>query len=212
MFVIIADQVASRSDDDRVAGALEGLTSRFGDDLTLPPERTAGDELQLLTADARTALEAALLLLRDEHWRVGIGLGVVRTPLPESVREARGQAFLAARAAIETAEKRATRCAVRSAEGDDDRVSDLGALVDLLITQRARWSEQGWELHDLLERGDTQADAAERIGITPQAASKRARAAGLRLDADARAALTRLLADADREQTAPGPTPEDYAA
>lgn len=198
MFVIIADQIDSRHDDDRVADALSALQERYGDRLALPPERTAGDELQLLTADADTVLDAALQLLREEHWRVGIGLGPVRAPLPESVREARGPAFVAARGAIETAERRATRCALRSPEIDDERAADLGALIDLLLTQRARWSEQGWELHDLLEEGDTQADAAERIGISPQAASKRARAAGLRLDADARGALARLLADLDR--------------
>lgn len=201
MFVIIADQVDSSHDDDRVDGALDELNEHFGGALAAPPERTAGDELQLLTADAATALEALLLLLRGDHWRVGLGLGAVREPLPESVREARGPAFVAARAAVEAAEKRQTRCAVRGPAGDDDRVADLGALVDLLLSQRARWSEQGWELHDLLEGGDTQADAAERIGITPQAASKRARAAGLRLDGEARGALTRLLADADRDIT-----------
>ncbi|KRF32504.1 SatD family protein [Yonghaparkia sp. Soil809] len=212
MFVIIADQIDSRHDDDRVAGAISEIEHEHGDDLALPPERTAGDELQLLTASAEAALEIALRLLRDEHWRVGIGLGSVRTPLPESVREARGPAFLAARAAVEAADKRPTHCAVRGSSGDEDRVADLGALVDLLLTQRARWSEQGWEMHDLLEGGDTQADAAERIGITPQAASKRARAAGLKLDAEARASLSRLLADADRSQSAIGPTSEDSAA
>lgn len=211
MFVIIADQIDSRHHDDRVAGALGDLHDRFGATLVLPPERTAGDELQLLTADAETALEAALLLLRDEHWRVGLGLGVVRAPLPSSVREARGPAFVAARTAVEAAEKRPTRCAVRGPADEDETVADLGALVDLLLTQRARWSEQGWEMHDLLEGGDTQADAAERIGITPQAASKRARAAGLKLDADARAALARLLAAADRAQTST-PVLEDSPA
>lgn len=211
MFVIIADQIDSRHDDDRVAGALRDLHERYAATLLLAPERTAGDELQLLTDDAETALEAALLLLRDEHWRVGLGVGDVRTPLPQSVREARGPAFVAARSAVDAAERRPTRCAVRGLADEDQAVADLGALIDLLLTQRARWSEQGWEMHDLLEGGDTQADAAERIGITPQAASKRARAAGLKLDADVRAALARLLAAADRVQTR-SPAPEDSFA
>lgn len=202
MFVIIADRNGNRPDRDPVEDALRELAARYADRLALAPERTAGDELQLLTDDAETALEAALMLLRDEHWRVGVGVGSVRTPLPASVREARGDAVTAARGALNAAAKRPTRCAVRGSNGNGDRVGDLGSLIDLLLSQRARWSEQSWELHDLLAAGDTQADAAERIGITPQAASKRARAAGLRLDGDVREALARLLADTDHERTA----------
>ena len=202
MFVVIADQTCGRHDQDHIEDALRELAARFAETLALPPERTAGDELQLLTDDAETALEAALMLLRDERWRVGIGVGSVRTPLPASVREAHGEAFTAARAALITAAKRPMHCAVRGTTANGDRVSDLGSLIDLLLSQRARWSEQGWELHDLLAGGDTQADAAERIGITPQAASKRARAAGLRLDTDVREALARLLGDADQERAA----------
>lgn len=191
MFVIIADQVDSRHDRDHVDEAIGMLTARFGDRLVLPPERTAGDELQLLVADGATALAATLALLRDDHWRAGLGLGAVLEPLPAGVREAGGPAFIAARAAVEAAERRPLRCAVRGEAGAED----LGALVDLLLAQRSRWSAQGWELHDLLERGLTQGEAAAELGITPQAASKRARAAGLRVDAEARTAIGRLLDD-----------------
>jgi len=193
VFVIIADQVDSRHDRDHVDDAIGMLTARFDDRLTLHPERTAGDELQLLVADGSTALAATLALLRHDHWRTGIGVGAVSEPLPSSVRQASGPAFLAARSAIEAAERRPHRCAVRGDGADAPAAADVGALVDLLLTQRARWSAAGWELHDLLEEGRTQADAAEMLGITPQAASKRARAAGLRVDADARASLGRLL-------------------
>ena len=203
-FVLIADQIGSRGDVDRVAGALDALTTRFGPRYALAPERTAGDELQALTDDPACALETALHLLRSPHWRVGLGVGAVRLPLPPSVREASGSAFTSARAAVERAATRSTRFAAVGAESLTDPVHDWGALVDLLLAQRARWSEQGWELHDLLERDLTQAEAAAQLGITPQAASKRARAAGLRIDADARRALARLM-------TQVGATVEDLA-
>ena len=205
MYVLIADQVGSRGDVDRVAGALDELTERFGTRYTLAPERTAGDELQALTDDAACALESALHLLRSPHWRVGIGVGSVRLPVPPSVREASGPAFTSARAAVERAATRSTRFAAVGAEHLADPVHDWASLVDLLLTQRARWSAPGWELHDLLEQGLTQAEAAMRLGITPQATSKRARAAGLRIDTDARRALPRLLAHV-------GATVEDPAA
>ncbi len=204
MYVLIADQIGSRDDVDRVAGALDVLTTRFGPRHTLAPERAAGDELQALTGDAACALETALALLRSPHWRVGIGAGEVRLPLPPSVREASGSAFTSARAAVERATTRSTRFAAVGSEPLADPVHDWGALIDLLLTQRARWSAPGWELHDLLDDGLTQAEAAERLGITPQAASKRARAAGLRIDVDARRALARLMTHVGATVESPG--------
>ncbi|MDO9590406.1 MAG: DNA-binding protein [Microcella sp.] len=205
VFVLIADQVGSRDDVDRVAGALDGLTERFGPQYLLAPERTAGDELQAITGDAACALESSLHLLRSAHWRVGIGVGAVRLPLPPSVRESSGTAFTSARAAVERATTRSTRFTAVGSETLAERVHDWGALVDLLLTQRARWSAPGWELHDLIDGGLTQGEAAAQLGITPQAASKRARAAGLRIDSDARRALARLM-------TQVGATVEDPAA
>lgn len=206
MFVIIADQVGSRTDSDRVAGALDGLVERYGAHYPLAPERTAGDELQAMTGHASTALESALYLLRQRHWRVGIGVGTVRAPLPTSIREASGPAFACAREGIEAAARRTTRFAIVAPGLAAARGEQAGALIELLLTQRARWSEAGWQLHDLLEQGMTQADAAEQLGVTPQATSKRARAAALRIDADARRALTALLADLNA--TVEEPTPE----
>ncbi len=195
MFVIIADQIGSATDTDRVGGALDELAARFGDRYPLAPERTAGDELQAMSHDAATALETALHLLRSPHWRVGFGIGAVRLPLPSSIREAAGPAFVAARAAIERAARRPTRWAAVGADASAQRGEQLGTLVELLLVHRARWSTAGWQLHDLLEAGLSQADAAEHLGVTPQATSKRARAAGLRVDAEARRSLTALLDD-----------------
>ena len=45
--------------------------------------------------------------------------------------------------------------------------------------------------------GSTQADAAKHLGITPQAASKRARAAAIRAEIAAVLPLERLLASTD---------------
>ena len=48
----------------------------------LPADRTAGDEIQAATEDARTALAIVLHLTRDGNWSVGLGIGDVRTPCP----------------------------------------------------------------------------------------------------------------------------------
>jgi hypothetical protein len=196
MFAITADQVDSRNGRDHVEHGLQ-LVAGIGDDrLVLPPERTAGDELQLITEDPATALDIVLALARERDWSVGVGIGDIRDPLPDSVRAATGTALINAREAVEAAKRRPSRVAI---VGDPDRTPDaaaLQAMLDLLLHLRERRSDEGWELFDLLERGLTQADAASRLQITPQAASKRAHAGGLKLDAAARAGLVSLLSAA----------------
>jgi len=193
MFVITADQVDSRHGRDLVDDALTRIAKAAGDRLALPPDRTAGDEVQALTAEPGAALDVALALLRTGAWSVGIGVGAVQTPLPEATRAARGDAFIAARAAIDEAKRRPTRFA--AAGGDAATVAQ--PLVELLLQLRERRSAPGWELFDLMEQGLSQRDAARRLGITPQAASRRAQAAGIRLDQAARPALMSVLAAAD---------------
>ena len=97
MFAITADQVDSRHGADLAEDALALIAATGADRLVLPPDRTAGDEVQALTGDASTALAIALALLRTGSWSVGIGIGAVETPLPEATRAARGPAFIAAR-------------------------------------------------------------------------------------------------------------------
>lgn len=199
MFVITADQVGSRDRADLVPAAIAALDDRFGGALALPVDRNAGDEVQALTDDAGTALQIALHLTRNAQWSVGLGCGTVREPLPEATREATGEAFLAAREAVTRAKRTATRFAVRSLAAPV-QAEDAQALIDLLLTLRAARSSAGWELYDLVAEGLTQAEAGARIGITPQSASDRARAAGLRVELAAVPALTRLLATLDSAQ------------
>lgn len=197
MYVITADQIDSRHHRDRVETALRALRDALGHRLALPPDRTAGDELQVLTADAGAALDAVLLLARTGVWSIGVGIGDVDEPLPDDTRAATGGAFYAARDAVEAAKTRQDRFALVVQPGRHRRTEDVDPLVALMLLQRARRSAEGWELADLLADGGTQRAAAERLGISPQAVSKRAGAAALRLDDAARAALVRLLEDAD---------------
>ena len=105
MFVITADQRASRSNRDLVPAALADVQRLVGDRLAAAAERTVGDEIQLATEDPVAALQIALHLVREEAWSVGVGVGPVEEPLPRQVREARGEAFLHARTAVERAQE-----------------------------------------------------------------------------------------------------------
>lgn len=197
MFVITADQVRSRSTTDRVGKTVAELNRRYRDQLVLPADRTAGDELQLLVADGTDALQICLLLSRDAGWSIGCGVGSVNRPLGAGVRESAGGAFVAARAAVDRAKKRPTRFALVH-ESETEAATDAQSLLDLLLILRSRRSAEGWELYDLLETGLTQAEAAARLGITPQAASKRALVAELRTERAAVTPLARVLERLDR--------------
>ena len=214
MYVITADQVDSRSRPDIVAETVDDLNRRYSGRLALPVDRNAGDEVQALTASADAAVDLTLELTRHGAWSVGLGIGAVRTPLPRETREAAGDAFIAAREAVTRAKRAPTRFAAESrvsaaataAQFDAAQAaSDVEALLNLLLTIRAGRSEAGWELYDLIVSGLTQAEAGARLGITPQSANDRARAASLRVELAAVPALTRLVERADGD---PGATAE----
>ncbi|MGO1236434.1 MAG: DNA-binding protein [Microbacterium gubbeenense] len=185
MFVITADQHGSRTGEDLVPDALEDITRLAGSALLLPPERTAGDEIQALIDDAGAALTVALTLTRGGQWSVGIGIGEVEDPLPRDVRAARGSAFIAARDAVDAAKKAPTRIAVSD--------PDAEALVRLLVELRDRRTDEGWEAYDLLARGLTQREAAGELGISEGAVSRRVSAAGIRAEEAALPALAKVL-------------------
>ena len=192
MIVITADQVDSRSTPDRAFDALGWINTDFAEHLVLAADRTAGDEIQLLVDNGRAAIDIVLALTRSGRWSVGLGFGLVRQPLGASIRESTGDAFVAARSAVDRAKKKQSRFAVAT-EPAIAEARDLEALVDLLLILRARRSPQGWQMHDLVTRGLSQADAAIEIGITPQSASKRARAADLKAESAAIAPFARLV-------------------
>ncbi len=213
MFVITADQIGSRNGPDLAGEARDLIENRYGRSLSLPADRTAGDEIQMLTEDAATTLAIVLGLTREKVWSVGVGCGSVRMPLPEATREATGSAFYAAREAVERAKKKnPTRFALRTGAQAEEEITpgiwptaqDAEALIDLLLATRTRRSEAGWELYDLLESGLTQQEAAARLGITPPSASSRARAADLKIERLSIGALTRLLGTLDEQTTTNG--------
>ena len=193
MFVLTVDQRGSSRSTDRVAAMLarfEALPIR------LAFERTAGDEFQGLLDDALSVVDATLDLVRDGNWHVGIGIGAVETPLPESTRAARGQAFERAREAVEAAKRRPQHLAVRGPDGD--ATADADALLTLTAAMVERRSRAAWEAIDLLSDGLSAAEAAVTLGISRQAVGQRLSVGLYHQELAVRPALARLLARADR--------------
>ncbi len=198
MFIITADQIDSRHQEDLAGPAVTDLNERYRERIALPVDRNAGDEIQALTADASTALAIIADLTRSGHWSVGCGVGHVRTPLPANTREASGPGFIAARAAVERAKGLHSRFALESESPHD--ASGVEALIELLLLIRARRTAEGWELFDLVAGGLTQTAAAKALGITPQAASQRARTAAVRAEIAAVPALADALSRLDARE------------
>lgn len=94
------DQRGSRERTDgvpEVLDILDRVESRLGF------ERTIGDEVQGVLDSAEQVTLAVRLLAAQAGWHIGIGIGSVDTPLPRSTAEGRGEAFYAARRAVEAA-------------------------------------------------------------------------------------------------------------
>src|ERR1700753_1719559 len=129
MFVMTADQVGSRASADAVEGVLDTIRTIGQERLTMGPERTVGDEVQVATRDSRCLMDLVLALTRLGEWSVGCGVGEVESDHATSVRGARGPAFIVARDAVEAAKKRPTRFALRASQPQAVDAGDAQALI-----------------------------------------------------------------------------------
>lgn len=201
VWVVNVDQRRSRREPDRVEEVLDLTRSLPG--VVLAFERTAGDEVQGLLAEpsAVTELVAGLARLdaarrlEEPGWRIGIGLGDVEDRTVASTREARGSAYLSARQAIDDAARAPAHLALRSARTDDVAPGHLAeAALILFRTLLTRRTDKGWEVVDAMADGATQAQVAERLGVSESAVSQRLGRAGWREGVRGAELVTSLLA------------------
>ena len=106
-----------------------------------------------------------------------------------------------ARAALERARSHPDRVVVRGA--DPVSAARAGAVLAVLADVARRRTAPGWEVVDRLAAGATQAGAARALGVTRQAVSQRAVAAGWRHERD----LAPLVADLLAARSDPAPAP-----
>jgi hypothetical protein len=201
MFVITADQIDSRHDRDRASDMIAELVRRHAEAFTLPPDQTSGDEIQLLVGTAADAFAVVLDLNRTGFWTTGLGIGPVRAPLPASTRQATGDAFIAARAAVTRAKRTEAKFALEAppstGTAGHPSAAEVEALVTMLLLLRQRRSNEGWEAVDLLENGLAQTDIARTLGISTAAVSQRVKSAQWKVERAAHPALVRLLDNLD---------------
>lgn len=177
MFVVTIDQRSSSRQPDRVPELLRVLERADGVDIVLAAERTVGDEVQLVVADAASAVAVVEICTRLGGWTVGIGVGDVEQPMPASTREARGAAFVSAREAVERAKRSPARVAV-SGGADPYAAERSESALWLLVAVQGRRTERGWQVVDAVRRAGNQRAAAEELGVSVQSVSQVLRAAG----------------------------------
>lgn len=199
MFALTLDQRRSRQTADGVPALLRRLD---GTPTVRGFERTVGDEVQALVDDPVTAVDVVVLVARAQRWWVGVGVGDVETPLPTSVRAARGPALYAARTAVERAARCTAGVALDVGTGRDEAAgTDAETALQVLARLVADRSTDGQQAVDVLERHTTQRAAAQELGITPQAMSARLQVARRDDEQRLRDLAARLLARADGAAT-----------
>jgi hypothetical protein len=172
---------------DRVPDTLASLAD-VG--MLRPFERTAGDEFQGVLDDPAGLATVAERLLREGDWNIGIGVGAVDRPLPDSTRAGRGAAFVHARAAVTGAKSAPWRLRVA---GDSPGVRGLETALWLWAALLHRRTPRGWEVADLVDAGASYEQVARRLGVTQSAISQRAQAAGIVEGRRARELVTDLV-------------------
>ncbi|GAA1358144.1 hypothetical protein GCM10009636_30490 [Arthrobacter koreensis] len=208
MFVLTIDQKDSRKTADRVPELLNLLGS---EELELPFERTVGDEVQGVASSADAAVNAALAALRQGGWSVGIGVGTVGRPLPASSREAGGEAFIAARAAVDRAKKTGDRppLAVAAAPEAGEEAAEAAAHAEAVLVLIAGLvcgrSEAEWRILEHVDphKWGAQSAAARMLGVSSQAVSNAVQRAKWQEEWAARPAAAVLLDRADRAAGSP---------
>lgn len=186
-WAVTVDQRHSRRDTDRVEEALALTVGLPG--IVLAFDRTAGDEIQgLLSGGAgivRLLTDLAWLDatagLDEPGWRIGIGLGDVENILIDTTRAARGSAYIGARQAVDDASRAPAHLALRTTDPADRRAGELAeaALILLRVLLTGR-TVKGWEVVDAMATGASQAQVAQRLGVTESAVSQRLARAGWR--------------------------------
>lgn len=196
MFVVTADQRGSRGGQDLVPALIDQLrpwAREHAEVIELPLERTVGDEVQILLSSAEAAVDLSIRLIAAEHWAVGIGAGAVEQPLGPSSRESSGEAFYLARTAVERAKGRSEPAPVVIEGADDDAAASATAVLQLLASTIRRRSEGGQQAAELKLKGMTQTSIAAELEVSPQAVSKRLRAAMAEEELRVRPVIAQLL-------------------
>lgn len=187
LIAVIGDMVQSRalSAHDRARAQREFtelvklLNQRFRRGIASKFVVTIGDEFQGLLHTAEVIPELIWTVEADyaaRQIRMGVGFGVLHTPIQTRALNIDGPVLHQARAAITLARDKRMLGGVFMGFGEHDVI--LTGFAQVLRHVRSNWTARQREVVGMLREGLTQAEIAEKLGVSKQAVSDHAVAAG----------------------------------
>lgn len=140
---------------------------------------TLGDEFQGLLLSATPIPDLMWDIefrFSDRELRVGVGAGVLYTPIQKEAINVDGPALYNARSAIESAKSKRYLGGVFVGFGEMDSV--MNGTARLLSFHRSRLTRQQLRIAQLMRSGLKQTEAAIKLRISPQAISKQVKSMG----------------------------------
>ncbi len=181
---LIGDIRGSRALPDRSAAqehlreALARVEDELGSRLAARFAITLGDEFQGLVADPAAGLAVAVACTEAAaplRLRFGLGWGPLTTELLPEAIGMDGPCFHRAREAIARAKQEEAWIAAAGFGERED--ATLNALLDLLGSVRARWTDKQARIVALRRRRSVQRELARELGLDPSTVSKRLKSA-----------------------------------
>jgi len=165
---------------------IEYLNKRYAKDILAKFVITLGDEFQGLLLSATPIPD--LMWDIDQRFsgrnlRVGVGFGILHTPIQREAINVDGPALYNARAAIESARRKRSLGGVFVGFGETDEV--MNGIAHILSFHRSELTQQQLRIAELMREGRTHLEAAEQLEISRQAVSKQVKSMGWRAYAEA---------------------------
>jgi len=166
---------------ERFREFIQYLNKKYAKDILAKFVITLGDEFQGLLLSATPLPELMWDIdqrFSDRHLRVGVGFGVLTTPIQEEAINVDGPALYNARAAIENARRKRSLGGVFLGFGEADQV--MSGIAHILSFHRSELTQRQLRIAELMREGRTQLEAAEHLKISRQAVSKQVKSMGWR--------------------------------
>lgn len=181
---------------DQFQHLVTGLNKKYSQHVLAKFVITLGDEFQGLLQSSISIPDLVWdteMQFPDRHIRIGIGLGILYTPISKLALNVDGPALHNARAAIIHAKNQSALGGVFNGFGTLDQV--LNGLARMLWFHRTTWTNRQREIASSIRGGLSLSETATRFRISRQAVSKQALSAGWPHYAEGEESLRIILQD-----------------
>lgn len=166
---------------DQFQGLVTELNKKYSRHILAEFVITLGDEFQGLLQSGISIPDLMWdieMQFPERQIRIGIGFGILHTPVPKLTLSVDGPALHNARAAVTKAKEELSLGGVFNGFGRLDPV--LNGIARILWFHRSMWTKRQREIFGLIRERRTQSEAAKRLRVSRQAVSKQILSGGLK--------------------------------